>query len=168
MTWTKTLAKRERQKDLLKPADYIGETISIVLILLVALFFVRNQTLMTGFFTSEFKTLEMVLFYGSLLYGMVPAVMRMLTKRRNKVRPFEVLGSIIFIISALYFLSVFPFNMAHLTDLFPPGLRFILDWMTSEIAKLLLAIAVIISALSAAWTLFLYVIVRESMREIPT
>jgi hypothetical protein len=162
-----TVAEREVARDRLKLGDYIGESIIIVLTALVALFFVDNQMQETGFFTSDFGAVEMALFYGSLLYGMVPPVLRMIGGRRNAVRPFEVLGNVIFIVAAVYLLYVFPFDMSHLTDLFPSSLKFILDWMTDDIAKLLFAFAAIVSMLAAVWTAFLYVVVRRRLARAP-
>lgn len=168
MAWKDTVAQREVARDRLRLGDYIGECVVIVLTALVALFFINNQVLETGLFTSDFGAMETALFYGSLLFGTAPPVLRMTAGRRNVVRPFEVLGNIIFIVAAVYLLYVFPFDMAHLTDLFPSSLRFILDWITNDIARLLLAFAVVISAMAAVWTAFLYVAVKKRLARAPT
>lgn len=166
MTWTEQISKREAAKDRLKTGELIGEMIAIGAISLVALFFVMNQVDDTGFFTSDFGALAMFLFYGSLLYGVVPPMLRIATGRRNMIRPFEIAGSIFFIIATVYLLSVFPFDFAYLTTLFPEDLRFVLDWMTDDIAKVLMTFGIVITAMVVVWTAFLYLVVKDwLMRE---
>jgi len=163
MTWTERISKSEAAKDRLRAGDMIGEIITIGAISLVALFFVTNQVDDTGFFTSDFGELEMSFFYGSLLYGIVPAMLRLATGRRNLVRPFEIAGNVFFMIAVAYLLSVFPFDFAYLTALFPESLSFILDWVTNEIARAVMTLSIVIVAIVSVWTAFVYLVVRDRL-----
>ncbi len=165
MAWVEGVAAREAAKDCLKKWDFIGEVFAMVATVLVFLFFIANQVEQTGFFTSDFGTPEMLAFYGSLMYGVIPPFMRIVLGRRNVVRPFEFLGNWIFVIAGSYLLLVFPFDFNYLTALFPEGLRFLLDWITNDIAQLFLSFAIIIAALVSIWTIFLYIVVRDVQRK---
>ncbi len=167
-SWTEGVARKEAARDVLRTGERIGEGIGITIIFLIFLFFVDNQTDDTGFFTSEFGTTEMVLFYGSLLFGMVPPFLRILLGKRNQVRPVELIGNGFFIIAASYLLFVFPFDFGHLADLLPESLKFIFDWITNDIAMLLLSVVIPIVIAVSLWTAFLYIIVRDWMRAHPS
>jgi hypothetical protein len=168
MTWTESIATKECARDRLRLGDLFGEAFAIGATLLVALFFIANQLQETGLFTSDFGNLEMVLFYVPMLFGLVPPFVRLVTGRRNLARPFEVAGSILFMLGASYLLAVWPFDVTHLADLLPQSLRFLLDWITNDLAQLLTAFAIFITLLVSIWTFFLYISVRERLGRGPS
>lgn len=161
MSWMDATAKREATRDKLKAGDVIGEGVAIAVMTAFLLFLVANQTEQTGFFTSAFGPVEMLAFYGSILYGYLPPILRILLRRRNKVRPFEVIGSGILIIATSYLLAIFPFEFAHLPALLPQWLHFIIDWVTNDVARVLLVLAIVVSALVSVWTFFVFNIVKD-------
>lgn len=164
MDWTESIARREMARDRLRTMDRVGESFAIVAIFLVTLFFVANQTDQTGFFTSGFGTAEMVAFYGSSLYGILPPVLRLILGRRNSVRPFEVVGNGIFLVTASYLLSVFPFDFSHLSALLPQGTRFAVDWITDDVARGIIILSIVVLVFALLWTCFIYFLVRERLR----
>jgi hypothetical protein len=108
--------------------------------------------------------MEMVLFYGVLILGMVPPFLRMFLGRRNKVRPVEIICNLFFIVATTYLLWVFPFDFGHLPDLLPTNLQFILDWITNDIAMWFMGIIIVIVTIVTVWTAFLYIAVNDWQR----
>ena len=66
--WFARRAEAEAKKDTLPYSDRVGNVVAVVVIILVTLYFIAHQMWSTGFFTSEFGSLEMFLFYGALIY----------------------------------------------------------------------------------------------------
>ena len=164
ISWTEGIARKEAAKDLMGTGERIGEVIAIILGLLVLLFFIANQIQETGFFTSDFGTTEMALFYGILILGMAPPFLRMLLGRRNKVRPVEVVCNLFLVVATTYLLWVFPFDFDNLADLLPTYLQFILDWITNDIAMWFMSIIIVIVIIVTVWTAFLYIAVNDWQR----
>jgi hypothetical protein len=167
-SWADNIAKKEADRDVLSSSARFGGAISIVIIFLIFLFFVSNQIQDTGFFTSEFGTIEMAFFYGSLLFGMFAPLLRMFLGKRNQVRPVELISNLFFVIAASYLLSVFPFDFTHLADLLPESIKFIFDWITNDIVMVALSLIIVLVIAVSIWTAFLYVIVRDWMRAHPS
>lgn len=162
------MIERRAARDSMKLSERFGEVIGLVISGLVLLFFVENQVLNTGFFTSAFGGTEQFLFYGAWVFGAIVTVIRATYGRRNAVRPLEVLQSIFWTISALWLLSVFPFNFTHLPDLLPSAIHFMFFWVNNQIGALVLLLAAIGGFASALYTSVLYVLVRlELKRGIP-
>ena len=166
-TWTERIVKKEAAREVMRPGERFGEALAMVIILLVLLFFINNQTQDTGFFTSEFGTTEMVLFYGSLLFGLFPPFLRLYLGRRNHVRPVEIVGNALFVVAAAYLLWVFPFDFSHLPDLFPESMQFLLDWITDDLAVVLMSFVIVIAIIASVWTGFVYIMVRDYLRDNP-
>ena len=164
ISWTEGIARKEAARDLLGTGERIGEMVAIIMGLIVLLFFVANLTQETGFFTSDFGTAEMVLFFGVLILGMAPPFLRMFLGRRNKVRPVEVVCNLFFIVAATYLLWEFPFDFDHLADILPTNLQFILDWITNDMAMWFMGIIIIIVVIVTVWTAFLYIAVNDWQR----
>jgi len=160
-SWTEGVVKREAARDVMSMGQRLGEAVAIAFSLIVLLFFVANQVQDTGFFTSSFGAAEMVLFYGSLLFGMAAPMLRLFLGRRNKVRPVELISTGFFIVATSYLLYVFPFDFSHLADLLPGSIQFLLDWITNDIAEALFGLAIVVATFASVWMAFLYVMVRD-------
>jgi hypothetical protein len=139
----------------------VGEIFGIIVVALMVFFFLENQRRMTGFFTSDFGQTESVLFYGSALFGVVTGCARALIGRRNMVRPLEVIGALLWAMASYWLLRTFPFDFAHLPDLLPEAVRFLLWWLTNDVARLLLLIGIIAGVLQAVYTTWLFLAVRR-------
>ena len=140
-----------------------GEVVGVIVISLFAWLWVAHQTSSTGFFTSGFGQAEAFLFYLALLFGLVPPVGRILVGRKNAVRPLTVLTMVLFIVADLWLLWVFPFDFSHLADVLPDSLRFLLQWITDDIARVLMSIAIVGASIGAASIAVLYVPVRREL-----
>jgi hypothetical protein len=153
--------KRALKRDRLNFPERAGECVGVTVMAFLLLFFVENQMQQTGFFTSKFGPTEMVLFYGSALFGIAEGLARALIGRRNPVRPFEAIGALLWALASYWFLQVFPFDFAHFPDLLPGALRFLFWWLTNDVARLILFIGVIAGILQAIYTTWLFVTVRR-------
>jgi len=163
-SWPAKMARKEADKDAMKRSERLGELFAVLVISLFGTYFIWLEVNGTGFFTPTFNNLDMVLFYGTLFYGMVPALARASTGRRNIIRPFDVVGNLLFIISASYFLLNWPFDFGHFADGLPQSMQFIFSWITNDLAQLLLMLGVLLTIFLAGWTSTQYYFVRRELQ----
>jgi hypothetical protein len=130
-------AEKEARRDRIKISERGGELVGVAVIVLVALFFYAHQAWSTGFFTSSFGPAEAFFLYGSILAGTAGPLARFVTGRRNVSRPPELAASVFWIAGSAWLLFVFPFNFAHFADVVPDFLRFLVSWITNDIAWVL-------------------------------
>lgn len=123
----------------------------------VALFFYAHQTWSTGFFTARFGSLAAFLLYASIILGVAGPVARSVTGSRNSARPPEIFASIFSTISSIFLLASFPFNFMHFGDVMPDFLRFLVSWITNDIAWILLAIGTVGGIFFVGVTTVLYI-----------
>lgn len=136
-------AKADADKGI--PADERLSSAAIaVFSIVMVLFFVSHQTQSTSFFTAEFGLLEQVLFYGYWFVWMTTASLEGILSLRLLSRLFDVFGGIIFLlISTIVLLIIFPFDFQYLADLLPKSLRFLLEWISDDIARVVMVLGTI-------------------------
>ena len=161
--WFARHAEAEAKKDIIPYSERVGNVVAVVVIILVVLYFVAHQMWSTGFFTSKFRILEMFLFYASLLYGLVPTGVRSLVGRKNLARLFDVFGYVLFTITLVWLYVVFPFDFACFADVLPSFLRFLVQWIFNDIARVLMVLGMIAAPVMAIYTAILYVFVRKEL-----
>ncbi len=125
-------------------------------------FLAAHQFMDTGFFTDSFGPVEMFCLYGPILVSLAPPVIRALNGQQNPARPFDAATSLCLALGSLWLLIVFPFEFAHLADIRPGAVRFLLSWVTNDLGRALLILQVIIGPLSALATIAKYLAVRRS------
>lgn len=153
--------EKQALKDNMKNSERGGEIVAVIVIGLVALFFYAHHTEETGFLTSSFGAIEAFLLYGTILIGMAGPVSRLLTGKRNKSRPPELIASVFWIVASVWFLMVvFPFDFAHFADVVPDFLAFLVSWITNDIARVLIAIGMVGGIVSIGINTMLYIKVR--------
>ncbi len=157
--------RHEADSDVLKKGERIGQIVGVVMTVLVALFLLSHWTGDTGFYTSEFNGWDALVLFAPLLYGIVPSSYRALIGRKNVVRPVDILGMMLFVISAAYFLCSFHFDMQFFADPLPEWLRFIIDWIDEGWAKLFLALGIIGGTAGIGWTILAYLKVKELLSQ---
>ncbi len=162
--WFARIAEGEAKKDNLPFSERAGNGVAVLAILLILLFFVVHQTSSTGFFTSKFGPAETFLFYVSILLSAVGAAAKVVVGRKNVLRPFDTFQEGLGAVAFVWLFVVFPFDFSHLADVLPNFLRFLLLWISNDVAKVLLAIAIIAAPVLTVYTAALYVFVR---RELP-
>ncbi len=163
--WFARRAEAEAKKDVIPYSERVGNIVGVAIGLLIVWYFVAHQTGSTGFFTSKFATLEMLLFYGSLTQGIVSTALKGLFGRKNLVRLFDVFGAILVTVAIAWLFMVFPFDFAYLADVLPSFLRFLLQWISNDIARVLMVLGIIAAPIMAIYTALFYVLVRRELRK---
>ncbi len=161
--WFARRAEAEAKKDIIPYSERVGNIVGVVVGVLIVWYFVAHQTGSTGFFTSEFDTLEMLLFYGSLMYGIVSSALKGLFGRKNLVRLFDVFQAILVAVAIAWLFVVFPFDFAYLADVLPSFLRFLLQWISNDVARVLMVLGIIVSLVMTVYTAIFYVLVRREL-----
>jgi hypothetical protein len=156
-----TIAKN----DAMTFSERIGNLVGIAAIVVAILFFVAHQTGSTGFFTSKFGIAEIFLFYATLLYGLVENIARFFIRSKNTGRLFDVFGSVVITIALAWFFVVFPFNFAYVADVLPDFLRFLLQWISNDVARALMILGLIVAPVSAVYQALLYLFVRRELSQ---
>jgi hypothetical protein len=161
--WFVRRAEAEAKKDTLPFSERVGNVVAVVVTILVILYFVAHQMWSTGFFTSKFDSLEMFLFYGILIYQIFPTVLKALFGHKNFARLFEIFGSVFGTLALIWFFVVFPFEFAYFADVLPNFLRFLLQWISNDIARVLMVLGIIAAPVMTIYTTILYVLVRREL-----
>lgn len=159
--WFARHAESEAKKDLIKLSARIGELIGIFCTLILLIFFITHQTSLTGFFTSKFSSLEQFLFYGSLSFGIITSIGKIIIGRKNPIRPLESLGAIFSCIALSWLLHIFPFDFSHLADFLPEILKLITMWISNDIVRIFMMIGIIGSLVTSIYIIALYVTIRS-------
>lgn len=165
--WYLKQIDKEARKDVLAKSDLFGQVVGMICIFVFLAFFVIHQTRPTGFFTSDFGNVEAALFYGAGAYGLIPAAVRLITGRKNPARLFDGIGSGFMLVSVTYLLAVFPFDFSYVAEALPGFLEFALDWVSNDLAKIVMVLAAVAMAITTPYTLMLYYGVRSRLRLAP-
>ncbi len=163
--WLDRQIEKEAKGDVLSFPDRIGQIAAVALNLVAIAFVVIHHTRPTGFFTDEFGTLAAVLLYAVLIVVMVPLFVRLIVGRKNLARLFEMGTNVVFFVAMLYLLVVFPFDFSHFAEPLPRWLEFLLEWVPALLAKWVLAIGIIVSAVVPMYTYLVYRGVKSRLSE---
>ena len=156
-------AKKEAKKSLPRNERVFGIGIVIFCILMI-FFFWAHQTQSTGFFTSKFGSLEMVLFYGFWLFWISTASLEAIFSQRLLSRIDDTFGGLIFAtISIALLLILFPFEFSHLSDVLPESIRFLVQWISNDIARVIMVLLVIAHLAAAIYSPFAYKFVDKKL-----
>jgi len=135
--------KAEAEKGIPFGERVVGIAIVVFSILLV-LYFAAHQRRSTGFFTEAFGTPEMFMLYGLLILGIISAGLEGVFGLRLYSRLFDVFGGLILAaVFTAWLLVVFPFEFAYFADVLPESLRFLVGWISNDIARVLMVLAII-------------------------
>jgi hypothetical protein len=125
------------------------------------LYLVAHQLLSTGFFTAKFGPLEMLLLYGSLMEWIVIAILEAFG-HKDLSRDIDAYGGIIFVtVGGFWLLVVFPFEFTYFANGLPDFLRFLFQWISNDIARVLIVLWTIFHLFAAVY----YGILRVSVRK---
>ena len=143
-----------------KGIPYNEKVVGIVLVVLsvlMILYFVIHQIRPTGFFTATFGTIETLLLYGFFVFWIISAGLEGVLGRRLLSRLFDVFGGLIFASACLtWLLVVFPFEFTHFADVLPDSLRFLVRWISNDVARVLIVLGIIVHLGAAAFCPFAY------------
>lgn len=144
-------AKSEADKGV-PSGDRVTGIFLVVVGILFGVYFVSHQVGSTGFFTTAFGTLETVLLYGSLIFWGLTGFLDGIVGQRLLSRMLDAFGGVIFAtISLAWLLVVFPFEFAHFPDILPDSLRFLVQWISNDIAHWIMLIGVILLAVASVY-----------------
>ena len=136
--------------------------VGVVVFTLIVLYLFAHQLWSTGFFTATFGTLEMLLLYGSLIEWIVVAALEVFG-RKNLSRDIDAFGGIIFVtIGGAWLFVVFPFEFTHFADVLPDFLRFLVQWISNDIARVLMMLWIIVNLVAAIYYGILRMFVRKA------
>lgn len=140
-------------RERLTASQRFGEVVALfvtgILVLLFFGFFAYHQATGTGFFTAKFGVWEAILFYIPMALSLAVPFTRALTGRRNPARLVEALTNVFQAFAAVWLLTVFPFNFAHLADALPGGIHAALAWVNNDIGRAVLIIQIVICPIVA-------------------
>ena len=135
----------------------------VVVFTLIVLYLIAHQLWSTGFFTAKFGTFEMLLLYGSLIEWIVVAALEVFG-RKNLSRDIDAFGGIIFVtIGGAWLFVVFPFEFAYFADVLPDFLRFLVQWISNDIARVVIVLWIIVNLVAAVYYGILRVLVRKEL-----
>jgi hypothetical protein len=149
-------AKAEADKGVPPNERVVGVAIVVVSILIIA-YFVAHQVWSTGFFTPTFGALEMIMLYGNLTAWIITGALEGILGQRLLSRLFDAFGGIVFIAVSLAWLAVvFPFDFAYFANVLPDSLRFLVQWISNDIARGIMVVGVIVFAVVAVYSPIAY------------
>lgn len=157
-------AKKEIDNEI-EADDKIASVFLIVVNGLFGLYLIAHQTGSTGFFTPKFSAFEMVMLYGIMIYWITTSVL-ILIGQKHPSRDLDSYGGLFFATSAIgWLIAIFPFNFIYFANVLPDGLRFIVQWISNEIALVILILLFIIHIVFGAYSLILRVYVRKARKK---
>lgn len=153
-------AKEEADKGIPRQ-DRVTSVGVFVTTLLILVYFVLHHVGQTGFFTLKFETLEMILFYGSLIFLIISSGLEGIFAQRLLSRLWDALGGLIFAtIGVSWLLIVFPFDFTYFSNILPDFLRFVVQWISNDIAKGIMVIGIILLVVAVIYSPMAYKIVE--------
>ena len=103
------------------------------------------------------------MFYGYFLFWIVTSGLEGILGCRYLSRFFDVFGGIIFATFCIIWLFViFPFDFSNFTDLLPVNIRFLLGWITNDIARILMLFGIIIHIIALIYSPIAYKFVQKN------
>ena len=161
--WFARHVEAEAKTDIISYSKRVGNIVGVGVSFLIVLYFVVHLTGSTGFFTSKFGTLEMLLLYVSLMYGIVEPALKGLFGRKNLARLFNIFGLMLATVATAWLFMVFPFDFAYFADVLPSFLRFLVQWISNDIARGLMVLGIIATPVIAIYTATMYLLVRREL-----
>jgi hypothetical protein len=156
----------EELSDEIASDDIAASVLLIVVNGLFGLYLIVHQAVSTGFFTPKFGMFEMILLYGIFVYWITTSVL-ILIGQKHPSRDLDSYGGLFFATFAIVWLIViFPFDFTYFADVLPDFIRFLVQWISNEIALVLLILLFIIHLILAVYSLILRLYVRKARNRI--
>ena len=157
---------KEELGDEIASNDIAASIFLIVVNGLFGLYLIVHQTVSTGFFTPKFSMFEMIMLYGILIYWITTSVL-ILIGQKHTSSDRDSYGGLFFATFAIVWLIViFPFEFTYFADVLPDFLRFLVQWISNEIALVLLILLFIVHLILAVYSLILRLYVRKARKKI--
>ncbi|MHA2227204.1 MAG: hypothetical protein ACXAC8_18455 [Candidatus Hodarchaeales archaeon] len=145
------------------PFDEIAASVFLIVVNgLIGLYFFAHQMGSTGFFTLKFNTFEMIMLYGIMIYWITTSVL-ILIGQKHPSRNLDTYGGLLFATFAIAWLFlVFPFEFGYFADVSPVFLRFLIQWISNDIARVLLVLLFILHLVAAVVSIMVRLFVRKA------
>lgn len=149
-------AKKEAGKKL-PPNERVFGIFIVIFSVFMIYFFGSHQMNSTGFFTVKFGTFEMFLFYGFWVFWITTAFLEAFLSQRLLSRMVDSFGGLFFAVFSLgWHAFVFPFEFTHFADVVPGFLRFLVRWISNDVARVIIVILCILHLLAAVYSPLAY------------
>lgn len=153
--------KAEADKGISRHERIVGVGFLFAGSVLMILYLATHQIWSTGFFTVRFGAVEMFMLYGSWIAWSITSGLESLLGRRFLSRLFDALGGIIFIaVATVWLVIVFPFNFAYFADVLPTFLRFLVQWISNDVARVLMVLYAIVMGIAAIYAPVAYKFIK--------
>ena len=94
----------------------------------------------------------MLMLYGSLIFWIITCSLDGIFAQRLLSRLLDAFGGVIFVTVNLAWLSVvLPFDFAYFADVLPDFLRFMVQWISNDIARGIMIIGVIVLVIASIY-----------------
>jgi hypothetical protein len=149
--------KAEADKGIPNNERIVGIGFFFVGSVLMVLYFVTHQMWSTGFFTEKFSIIEMIMLYGSWGFWIITAGLEGVLGQRLLSRLFDTFGGIIFsAVATTWLLVIFPFEFAYFANVLPDYLRFLVQWISNDIARVVMVLYIIVMGVAAVYAPIAY------------
>jgi hypothetical protein len=156
-----TIAKEELS-DEIATNDKIASVFLILVNGSFGLYFIAHQTVSTGFLTPMFGAFEMIMLYGIIIYWITTSIL-ILIGQKHPSRDLDTYGGLFFATFAIaWLILIFPFEFAYFANVLPDFFRFLVQWISNEIALVLLILLVITHLILAVYSLIIRLYVRKA------
>ena len=153
--------KAEANKGIPKNERIVGIGFFFAGSVLMVLYLSAQQIWSTGFFTAKFGTIEMIMLYGSWIAWIITSGLEGVLGKRLLSRLFDTFGGIIFIaVATAWLLVVFPFEFTYFADVLPDFLRFLVQWISNDIARVVMLLYTIVMLIAAFYAPISYKFIR--------
>jgi len=144
-------AKAEADKGI-PPFDRAFSFFMFVINILIIIYFANHQMQSTGFFTESFGIMEMFFLYGYSVFWIISAGLEGVFGQRLLSRMVDAFGGVIFGgICIIWLLLVFPFDFTYFSVGLPDPIRFLLSWISNDIARLIMVLGIILHIAAAIY-----------------
>lgn len=166
-TWF-SRGKAEADKGIPRNERIIGIGFFFTGSVLMVLYLATHQLWSTGFFTETYGTIEMIMLYGSWVAWIITSGLEGVLGQRLLSRLFDTFGGIIFIaVATAWLLVAFPFEFTYFADVLPDFLRFLVQWISNDIARVIMVLYTIAMGIAAVYAPISYkfIKIKRSKRE---
>lgn len=154
--------KAEAEKGIPHSERVTSIAITVFSVLMVVVF-VAHQRRSTGFFTEEFGTVETLMLYGVCVFWIISAGLEGVLGRRLLSRIVDAFGGVILSgVGIVWLLVVFPFEFDFFAEVLPESFRFLAQWISNDVARLLMGLGIMVHLVGAIYGPIAYKFVDTS------
>lgn len=165
----KNRLSKTAQKELSHEIETDDKAASVFLIVvngLLGLYLIANQMASTGFFLPKFGTFDMIMLYGIPIYWITTSVL-ILIGQKHPSRDLDSYGGLFFATVAIgWLIEVFPFEFTNCANVLPDFLRFLLQWISNEVAVVLLILLFVAHLILGIYSFILRLYVHKASGKI--